>query len=125
MALADLFLARCLFDAQRRGDSDTFLELCHPRVEFQPLSGSGEVYRGRDGVGRFFSEARITDMDVVTVPQNFVDDGDRVLVVGRLRVRRAGGLTDSPAVWCLEMQDGLVRRIVPFTGEPWAHAAAA
>lgn len=113
MAASDVFTVRRLFEAQRRGDLETVMQLCHPEVEFAPLAGAGARYRGREGVARFFAESRFGEVEVDTVPHVYRDEGNRVVVVGRVRVWRGGGLSDSPAVWCLEVEDGLVRKVVP------------
>jgi hypothetical protein len=89
------------------------MDLCHPEVEFAPLAGAGDRYTGRDGVAKFFQEVRVEEMEVDTVPHVFRDEGNRVIVLGRVRVWSGGGLSDSPAVWCLEIEDGLIRKVVP------------
>jgi hypothetical protein len=49
-----------------------------------PLAGT---YRGRDGVANFFQKL-VADSDVLDFqPREFVAEGDRVLVVGRERMR--------------------------------------
>jgi hypothetical protein len=108
----DAYIVRRLFEAQRRGDTESVIGLCDPDVEFSPLDG--QRYHGRDGVQRFFAAARLGEMEIDAIPQVIDDEGSRVIVTGRLRVWSGGGLSDSPAMWCIEVEHGLVRKVVPY-----------
>jgi hypothetical protein len=78
------------YAAYKRGDIPGLLTLMAEDVEWiipgpgLPLAGT---YRGRDGVANFFQKL-VADSDVLDFePREFVAEGDRVLVVGRERVR--------------------------------------
>jgi ketosteroid isomerase-like protein len=103
-------LVKQLFEAVRLSDVDMLLELYHPDVELMPLTGTRVEtggYRGHAGVRAYAAEAR--DMWEVMEPvgEQFTDLGDKVLVVGRCRVRgRVSGAESNPVcAWVVGVRD--------------------
>ena len=101
------------FEAIRAWDVDTLVQLYHPDVVLLPLTGTrveSGGYRGHDGLREYMSEAR--DLWEVLEPRGevFTDVGDRVLVVGRCRVRgRSSGAESNPVcAWVIGVRDGLI-----------------
>jgi ketosteroid isomerase-like protein len=73
-------------DAYNRRDVDTFFaELATPDFEWFPAltrAFEGGGYRGREGVERFQADTRENWEELQTLPEEFRDLGDRVLVLG-------------------------------------------
>ncbi|MGO8907161.1 MAG: nuclear transport factor 2 family protein [Solirubrobacteraceae bacterium] len=82
-------VARRANDAYNRRDVDGwFAELATPDFEWYPaivraLHGGG--YRGGEGVERFAADTSENWEELQSVPEEFRDLGDRVLLLGRLR----------------------------------------
>jgi ketosteroid isomerase-like protein len=71
-----------MFAAFRRGGIDAGLEFIDPEFEAvvgPETSAEPDVYRGHDGVRRYFASFEGID-DVVLRPQEFIPDRERVLV---------------------------------------------
>jgi ketosteroid isomerase-like protein len=103
---------RC-FEAVRAWDLDTLLRLYHPEVQLMPLTGTrveSGGYRGHAGVRAYMQEAQDLWDVLEPVGEVFTDLGDKVLVVGRCRVRgRTSGAESNPVcAWVVGVRDGLV-----------------
>ena len=106
-----------IYAAFGQGDIPAILNVLADNVEFHEPPG-GEppftgIYHGRDGAGTFFQEM-IGTVDVLMLePQEFVAQGDTVVVLGHYRFRpKATGIpydTDWAMVW--SFRDG---KIVKF-----------
>jgi ketosteroid isomerase-like protein len=81
-----------LYEAFEEGGIEAALEFIDPEFEAvipPELSPEPDVYRGHEGVRRWF--AGFEGMEHVRLePKEFIEDGERVLVTGALRVRGAG-----------------------------------
>jgi ketosteroid isomerase-like protein len=95
-------IAKRAIDAYNRRDVDgLFAELATPDFEYYPgllraLDGGG--YRGREGVERFAVDTEENWEELQSIPEEFRDLGDQVLVLGRLkgRGRASGAPVDQP-----------------------------
>jgi ketosteroid isomerase-like protein len=95
-------VAKRAIDAYNRGDVDgLFAELATPDFEYYPaitkaLDGGGG-YHGREGVDRFAADTRENWEELQSLPEEFRDLGDCVLVIGRLKGRgnASGGPVDA------------------------------
>ena len=116
-------------EAANRSDSETFLELLHPEVEWHtvlPMVGGDAVYRGIDGV-----RGLLVDIwDVLAETQyefpDIRDLGDRLIAIGRIRVtgQASGAPIDSPFAYVIEFRDGKVRLIRSYLDPKQALEAA-
>jgi uncharacterized protein len=66
----------------------------------------GGTYEGHAGVGGFFAQLPSHWTDLSVEPEEFIDGGDTVVVIVRLRGTAAGGTLDSQAVHLWRMRDG-------------------
>jgi ketosteroid isomerase-like protein len=66
----------------------------------------GGVYRGHDGVGRFFGLLPTYWQELTVEPEEFIDGGDTIVVVARVRGTAAGGSLDQKNVHIWRMGDG-------------------
>ena len=106
-------LIRRSFEAISAWDIDALLRLYDPDVEFLPLTGTrveSDGYRGHAGVRAYLAEVR--ELWDVLEPEvhEYTDLGDRVLVVGRCRVRgRSSGAESYPScAWVIGVRDGSI-----------------
>lgn len=107
-------MVRRVLDAFAKRDVQAALELADPRVELvfpitADVTRGGKPYRGFEGVFAYFRDiARVWD-ELEVVPREFHEAGEDVLVFGRLRARRVGGLlADMPAQWLFQIRDDKV-----------------
>ena len=106
----NLTILQGLYSAFAQGDIPGILNVLADDVEFHEPPGGAPpftgIYRGRDGAGRFFQEM-VGAVDVLMLePQEFVAQGDTVVVLGHYRFRpKATGVpydTDWAMVWWFE-----------------------
>lgn len=78
-----------------------------PRIEGVPFGGD---YRGRDGVGRFFSELNQHEEVTRFEPREFIAQGDRVVACGlyACTTRATGRKVESEWVHLFTIRDGKV-----------------
>jgi ketosteroid isomerase-like protein len=132
MSAADVELIRNAFAAQLEGGYEALLPLVHPEFEMETLPGQAaepQVYRGPDGVRRWW-ESFYEVMDEITIePVAFHDVGEgRVVMEFRLHAKgQASGLAvTQEAVGLCHVRDGLFSGIDFFfsLGEALAAAGA-
>jgi ketosteroid isomerase-like protein len=96
-----------IYAAFGQGDIPAILDVFADDVELHEPPGGAPpftgIYRGRDGAGTFFQEM-VGAVDVLALePQEFVAQGDTVVVLGHYRFRaKATGITydtDWAMVW--------------------------
>jgi ketosteroid isomerase-like protein len=61
-----------------------------PDFVWLPVTVEGDGYRGREGIERYFGEARDTWEQVRVIAEAYRDLGDRVLILGRFEGRGRG-----------------------------------
>jgi ketosteroid isomerase-like protein len=120
MSRQNVELVRRMHDAFNQRDTETFLGLLDPDVEWVPMMArlEGTVYRGRTEVEGWLAGLDHDWVDLRTEPQEFRDLGDVVLTVGRwhARARTSGLVLDSePGAWVARVRDGKVVRQETFT----------
>jgi ketosteroid isomerase-like protein len=113
MSAADVDLVRGAFAAYERGGAEALAEYFHPDFEGvvpPELSAEPDIYRGRDGLRRYFAlwEEQISDLGVAV--EQIIDNGDAIVVLARLsgRGRGSGVPVELPAATRLTVRDGLI-----------------
>lgn len=107
-------LVQRAYAAFARRDTEAFLALCDPEVEFFPAGTSGLArtsrgYRGHAGIDAYFADAARIWEELRVVPQAYRALGDHVHVRGRVYARaRDGLLIDSPAQWVWRIKDSKI-----------------
>jgi ketosteroid isomerase-like protein len=118
-------LIRDAYGAYNRGDVDAALELMHPDVEWVPPPSSLEPQplRGRDAVRRYLAPNIFESQ--TAEPLALIEEGNRVLVVARVRARgRGSGIElDRTAYHVLLLRDGRAVRFAVYTERDQALAA--
>lgn len=111
------------FDVIRRAyrafaerDVDALRQISHPEIEVHAVTGlvagSGGPYRGADGLADYIRDVETVWDEIELTPQVFDElDQARVLVTGRVRVRRDQSRVDTPNAWLWEFENERVRRV--------------
>jgi ketosteroid isomerase-like protein len=117
MGRTNLDVLRGFYAAWNDDDVDRLLEAFDPDVELWPLIlplVSTEVYRGHEGVARWFGEVNERFERTCCYPEQIVEIGDQVIVFLRIVAReRDGTELDTPIANVLTMREG---KIVEFEG---------
>jgi uncharacterized protein len=115
MSSANVEILKRMFDAFNGGDLAAALEDVGPEIEAEPSSSfpGRSVYRGHQGVLEFFATFLEVWDEYAAEPTDFIEAGDRVLVIARQRGRGKGsGLEieqDIFQIWT--MRDGKAIRM--------------
>jgi len=110
-------IAKRAAEAYNRRDVETFFaELATPDLEWWPaLTGAyedGGCYQGREGIERCLADIDESWEQMQTVPEEFRDLGDRVLLLGRMqgRGKGSGAQVDAPIANILDFRGGRIWR---------------
>jgi ketosteroid isomerase-like protein len=122
-------VAKQCVDAFDRRDLDELAEII--AVDYEWVGAflgivEGGSYRGREGMARYFAEAKETWEYLSVSGEEFRDLGDKVLVVGRMegRGRSSGVEVDTPYSMVVDFRDGKVVRSRAFLDHDEALRAA-
>jgi ketosteroid isomerase-like protein len=128
MSEANVELVRAIYDRFRAGDMDGALALHAPEIEVhdRPEIPDPQVYRGHEGVltSLGVSQAAFEGLDLV--PEEFLDAGDRVVVVFRFQGtgRESGVPIDEQLAHVWTIRDGKAIRMEVHAGRDEALRAA-
>jgi uncharacterized protein len=115
MTQANVDLVREIYDRFRGGDPDGALALYHPDVEVhdRPEIPDPQVYRGHEGVLRALGASRSEFAGLDVVPEEFINAGDRVIVLFRFvgTGRESGVPIEERLCHAWTVRDGLVTRL--------------
>jgi uncharacterized protein len=125
---ADVDAVRAVFGAFARGDLAELTDLFHADATWQHHNQDrfGGIHRGADAIIAYLTEsALLTAGTLHAEPQSVMADGaGHVAVPVRLSASRPDGRTmDGPQVLVVTVEDGRVRAIEQFVGDPVAVAA--
>jgi ketosteroid isomerase-like protein len=125
---ADVDVVRAVFGAFASGDLAALADLLHPDATWHHHNDDrlGGIHRGSDAIIAYLTEsALLTASTLHAVPQSVMADGEgHVAVLVRLTASRPDGRSmDGPQVVVVSIEDGRVRAIEQFVGEPTAVAA--
>jgi ketosteroid isomerase-like protein len=124
----DVDVVRSVFGAFAAGDLAALTDLLHPDATWHHHNDDrfGGVHRGSDAVIAYLTESALLAAGTLhVVPQSVMaDGGGHVAVPVRLSASRPDGRSmDGPQVVLVTVDDGRVRAIEQFVGEPAAVAA--
>lgn len=107
-------------DAWNRCDRDAFLAPMHLEAEWESeimkqTEGADRVYRGRDGLERYWDEWHAT-WDLHIEVNEIRDLGPSLLVFAEARVKghRSGVELAGPVAYLCEFEDGLIRKATSY-----------
>jgi uncharacterized protein len=116
---------RAAYAAYSRGDVDAVLDLMHPDVEWHPppTSVDPQPLRGRDAVREYLAPDFFEDQ--TAEPVDVIEEGDRIMVVARVRARgRGSGVEiDGMAFHLWTVEGGRAARFAAFVDRDQALAA--
>ena len=105
------------YELFQRGDIAGILMRCHddaewisPESELAPFAGN---FRGKHGLAEFFTKLDASLQALRYEPQEFIAEGDKVVVVGQATwlVKTTGKQFDTPWMHVFTLRDGKIARI--------------
>ena len=111
MSQQDVDTLRRAYDAFNRGDVPAVLEVFDPQMEWHEPGGGRAprgIFRGPQSVGQdVFATVPQNFEEFQAAPEQFIDAGEDVVVVGRFRGRsKSGQQMDLPFVHVFTMRGG-------------------
>ena len=122
MSQQNVALAQSVYDAFARGDVPTVVGAMDPNIEWiepeAPGFPFGGVRRGpQEVIDNVFALLQTYYQEIAFLPQEFVDDGDRVLILGESRgkAKASGTSFQVGFVHVLTFRDGRWTRFQHYT----------
>jgi ketosteroid isomerase-like protein len=86
MSQENVEIARSIFEALNRGDRERGIELAHPEVVLDATRNvfNPKTYVGHEGLRQWLADTDDVWEGMHTEQNEFIDAGDRVVVIGRL-----------------------------------------
>jgi ketosteroid isomerase-like protein len=113
-------LVRTIYDRFRAGDDEGGLALCDPDIQVhdRPEIPDPQVYRGHRGVLASLDASRAAFAELDVVPEEFLEAGDRVIVVFRFfgTGRESGVPIDERLAHLWTIRDGKAVRMEVRSG---------
>ena len=124
----DVDVVRAVFGTFASGDLATLGDLLHPDATWHHHNDDrlGGIHRGADAIIAYLTESALLTVGTLHAqPRSVMTDGEgHVAVLLRLSAGRPDGRAmDGPQVVLVTVEDGRVRAIEQFVGEPAAVAA--
>jgi ketosteroid isomerase-like protein len=104
-----------LWSTYREQGAEQAIPLLDSDVEF--VAHNGRVYRGHEGVRRFFAEFEERGERFMASPYTFEPHDLDVLVIGHRRIRSDGGLRGDYLFFVHSFRAGRVARIAAYTSK--------
>ena len=123
---SDIEVVRAVFAAFTARDVEGVLVHSSPDVEFSSVTGEHagrtDPYLGHDGLRQYFRDLAEVWDELRIVPRDFRQDGDRILVTGRVSARSPARIVAGSTGWIWRVSDGLVvyARVYPSAAEATA-----
>jgi ketosteroid isomerase-like protein len=119
-------VVRAVFEAFAERDVERVLAYAHSDIELRPVTGdiAGRAgpYRGHDGIREYFRDVATIWDELRIVPGEFRQDGDTILVTGRVSARSPARIVAGSTGWIWRVADGLVTyaRVYPSAADAMA-----
>ena len=114
MSRENVEIVRKLFAALNRGDRETAIGFAHPEVVLDATRQvfNPKTYVGKDGLRQWLADTDDVWEGMQTEQNEFIDAGDRVVVIGRLvgKGKGSGVEVGSPNGTILTIRGGLLIR---------------
>ena len=120
MTEADIEALRDAYEAFNARDLDRLTGFFDPDAYWVPTAsvwGVGKTYHGHEGLAELLRDLASDWRLFESYPEDFREVGDHILVLGRVRARRAADEHefDSPTAWIWEMRDGRALRLQAYS----------
>jgi ketosteroid isomerase-like protein len=128
MSQAAIETLRVGYDAFNRGDWEAVLNFAPPGFELETtdrVTNPG-TYRGREEARRFLEDLFEPFEEVVVEPEQFLENGDMILVLVRVRSRPSGSsaVVDNRIAHLWTVEDGAIVRMQIFAARSEGFEAA-
>jgi ketosteroid isomerase-like protein len=131
MSEENVEIVRRGFETGNRREVEAMIELLDPEIEWHSallmsLEGEAAVYRGHEGIRTFFGDLdELFDRVHAEYPE-IRDLGDRVVGIGRIRMRGkgSGAETESPIVTVVDLKNGKATQVRTYLDPKQALEAA-
>jgi len=114
MSQENVEIVKAVFEALNGGDREKAIGLAHPEIVLDATRSvfNPKTYVGRDGLRQWLADTDDVWEGMHTEQNEFIDAGDRVVVVGRLvgKGKGSGVEIGQPNATILTIRDGLVIR---------------
>jgi len=123
---SDIDVIKAVFEAFSERDVEGVVARSHPEVEFSAVTGDHagrtEPYRGHDGLRQYFRDVSAVWDELRIVPGEYREDGDVILVTGRVSARSPARIVAGSTGWIWRVRDGLVTyaRVYPSAADAMA-----
>jgi len=128
MSEQNIETARQGIHAFNAGEVDAFTALTTSDFEWSPsmVAIEGEVFRGSEGIQRYFASLNSAWEEFLVRPESFRDLADVVVMLGRLRGcgKNSGVPVDAPLGMVFDFKQGKVARIRGYLDHGQACRAA-
>jgi ketosteroid isomerase-like protein len=127
VAGADIDVVKAVFAAFAERDVEGVLAHAGSEIVFSPVTGDyagrTEPYRGHDGLRQYFRDVATVWDELRIVPDDFREDGDVILVTGRVSARSPARIVAGSTGWIWRLEEGLVVYIRVYQSAADAMAA--
>jgi ketosteroid isomerase-like protein len=127
VAGSDIDVVKAVFAAFAERDVEGVLTHVHGDIVFSPVTGDyagrTEPYRGHDGMRQYFRDVATVWDELRIVPGDFRQDGDTILVTGRVSARSPARIVAGSTGWIWRMDGGRVAHIRVYESAADAMAA--
>ena len=117
-----------MFQAFAARDLAAMLPEMNAEVEFLPVTANlttgGVPYRGHEGIAQYLEDVERVWPNLRLFPDDMSEQGDLVVVLGRVLARGGGMIIDRPTGWVFTMRDGKIARAQVYGSHDEALAAA-
>jgi ketosteroid isomerase-like protein len=123
VAAADMDVVRAVFAAFTERDVERAISHADPGVELIAVTGDqagqAQPYRGHEGIRQYFRDVAAVWEEIRLMPGDFRQDGDTILVTGRVSARSAARVVAGSTGWIWRLRAGKVTyaRVYPSAAE--------
>ena len=117
---------KAVYEAFTERDVEGVVACVDRDVEFSAVTGDHagrtEPYRGHDGIRQYFRDVAEVWDELRIVPSDYRQDGDRILVTGRVTARSPSRIVAGSTGWIWRLREGLVvyARVYPSAADAMA-----
>lgn len=127
MAGTDIDVVKAVFAAFTERDVEGVLAHADADILFNPVTGDyagrTDPYRGHDGLRQYFRDIAVVWDDLRIVPGEFRQNGDTILVTGRVSARSPARIVAGSTGWIWRLNAGKVVYIQVYQSAADAMAA--
>jgi ketosteroid isomerase-like protein len=117
---------KAVYEAFTERDVEGVIAHLDDDVEFSAVTGDHagrtEPYRGHDGIRQYFRDVAEVWDELRIVPGEYRQDGDKILVTGRVTARSPARIVAGSTGWIWRLRDGVVvyARVYPSAADAMA-----